>query len=130
MSKEHTLKLAPGYFAEVMSGNKTFEIRNNDRDFHEGDRLVLREYDIYNDSYTGRALAARIGYMCDYEQRPGFVVLALLDVKQASSEEQMADALRVKSALVDCLMHLRKHKMIREDGYKIVLIDPPSEPTI
>jgi len=41
MSK-HFLKTWAEYFEAVKSGNKTFEVRVNDRDFKVGDILVLR----------------------------------------------------------------------------------------
>ena len=31
----HELKILPKYFADVISGNKTFEIRKFDRPFHK-----------------------------------------------------------------------------------------------
>ena len=40
----HHLKILPCYFREVASGNKTFELRKNDRDFKSGDSLILQEY--------------------------------------------------------------------------------------
>ena len=48
----HALKIDPIYFDEVRNGNKRFELRNNDRDFHVGDYLALNEWD--DDVYTGR----------------------------------------------------------------------------
>lgn len=39
----HTLKTDPEVFAAVLSGEKTFEIRLNDRDFKVGDALHLLE---------------------------------------------------------------------------------------
>ena len=41
----HELKILPQYFADVISGNKTFEIRKFDRPFHKGDLLALNEYE-------------------------------------------------------------------------------------
>jgi acyl-coenzyme A synthetase/AMP-(fatty) acid ligase len=54
----HTLKIWPEYYKEVESGLKTFEFRNNDRNFKTGDlveldndgfmRVVSRENNIIN----------------------------------------------------------------------------------
>lgn len=42
---------------------KTFEIRKNNRNFHVGDSIVLREFD--NIKYSGREIHATIKYMLD-----------------------------------------------------------------
>lgn len=39
----HQLKIESKYFKQIFLGNKTFEARMNDRDFHEGDYLGLNE---------------------------------------------------------------------------------------
>lgn len=39
----HQLKCEAKYFEDVCSGNKTFEVRKNDRGFHVGDYLALNE---------------------------------------------------------------------------------------
>lgn len=61
----HALKTWPEYFEAVFDGRKTFEIRRNDRDFHEGDLLVLREWDPATEQYTGRMLERTITYVTD-----------------------------------------------------------------
>lgn len=38
---EHILKVEAPYFEALASGEKTFEVRRNDRSFQRGDRLVL-----------------------------------------------------------------------------------------
>ena len=38
---EHILKTIEPYFSAVASGDKTFEIRRNDRAFQKGDTLIL-----------------------------------------------------------------------------------------
>lgn len=57
---EHALKTWPVFFDDVLSGRKTFEVRKNDRNFQEGDTLLLEEWapDAYGPSgaYTGRKM--------------------------------------------------------------------------
>jgi ASC-1-like (ASCH) protein len=63
MSKTHELKIYPKYFEAILDGKKTFEIRKNNRNFHVGDSIVLREFD--NIKYSGREIHATIKYMLD-----------------------------------------------------------------
>lgn len=51
--KTHYLKTLPAYFDAVHRGDKTFEIRSNDRDFQTGDTLVLQEYHPQRDETRG-----------------------------------------------------------------------------
>lgn len=79
---EHELKIAPCYFEAVISGDKTFEIRDNsDRGFQNGDTVYLREYDSRYladvAAYTGRSCNAKITYVTNYEQKPNFVVFSM-----------------------------------------------------
>ena len=59
----HELKTIQPYFDAVEVGSKTFEFRKNDRDFQEGDTVVLREYDPKTDTYSGRELTFEIGFI-------------------------------------------------------------------
>lgn len=66
MSKEqkrHELKTWPEYFGAVKRGNKSFEIRVNDRDFKVGDTLVLNEYDPHTASYSGDSIECIVTYI-------------------------------------------------------------------
>ena len=72
----HVLKIEPEYFNAVISGNKTFEIRKNDRDFCVGDTLVFKEWDGFK--FTGRTTIRTISYITDYMQRYGYVVMGIL----------------------------------------------------
>jgi len=73
----HNLKIDKKYYQEVSSGNKKFEIRFNDRNFKEGDFVVLHECDIER-RVTGCTVQKRIGFVTDYEQKEGYVVFSLL----------------------------------------------------
>lgn len=44
--QRHELKTTPGYFEQVWTGAKTFEIRYDDRGYQRGDEVVLQEFDI------------------------------------------------------------------------------------
>lgn len=50
----HHLKIWPDFFAKVRRGDKTAEIRLDDRDFRIGDKLVLREWKPRAKRFTGR----------------------------------------------------------------------------
>lgn len=86
----HYLKTWPAYFEQVANGNKTFEIRKNDRGFQKGDIVVLAEYEpptgVFSGKYTGEKLSAEIGYVTPFEQKEGFVVFSLLDVDGYSGD--------------------------------------------
>lgn len=45
MYQVHELKIWPQFYARVANGSKTFEIRNNDRGYQTGDKVILREWD-------------------------------------------------------------------------------------
>lgn len=76
----HELKILTEYFEPVISGRKRFEIRENDRDYKIGDRLILREWT--GESYTGDSYKAEITYITDYAQQDGYVVLGIIGIKE------------------------------------------------
>ncbi|WP_270275165.1 ASCH/PUA domain-containing protein, partial [Enterococcus faecalis] len=71
----HELKILPEYFEAVVSGNKRFEIRKNDRNYKKGDILRLNEYQ--EGQYTGDVHVSEITYITDYAQQDGYVVLGI-----------------------------------------------------
>lgn len=71
----HELKILPEYFQAQAKGVKTFEIRENDRNFKVGDDLWLREYDSKSKKYTGNGLVVNITYLTSYMQKENYVVL-------------------------------------------------------
>jgi len=90
--KIHDLKIWPVYFEEILEGRKTFEIRLNDRQYHTGEKVLLREWDPTIESYmcpefnikkfrepngyTGREAQFDIGWLYDLEDgRVAFSIL-------------------------------------------------------
>jgi hypothetical protein len=63
MRQLHDLKTWPEMFAAVASGEKTAEIRRNDRNFAVGDWLDLGEFDPETRVYTGRSLLVEVTHI-------------------------------------------------------------------
>ena len=80
----HQLKCERRFFEEVIAGRKTFEVRDNDRDFQEGDYLALNEITTGEDTpagylYTNRCCIVRVDYILEDEKylQPGYVCMAI-----------------------------------------------------
>ena len=73
----HELKIAPEYFEKVVSKEKSFEVRYNDRGFQVGDTLKLQEYQ--DGDYTGRIIYVRVTYILQGFEglQPNYVVLSV-----------------------------------------------------
>lgn len=56
-------KVLPEYFEKILNGTKTFELRLADWACEEGDTLILKEYDNSKQSYTGRELTKKVGFV-------------------------------------------------------------------
>lgn len=86
---EHDLKVWPRFFDALLSGEKTFEVRKDDRGFRAGDTLLLREWRPYADpdepvvsygEYTGRELRRTVTYLMTgpaFGIERGYVVMAI-----------------------------------------------------
>jgi hypothetical protein len=72
----HKNKILPEYLKAVTEGRKPFEIRNNDRNYQEGDTVVLQEWT--GSQYTGYQITKQVGFVTDFEQKPGYVVFGLV----------------------------------------------------
>lgn len=73
----HELKILPEYFQAVLDGDKTFEIRKNDRNYKVGDRLILKEYEPVDGDFTNREESKVISYITDYAQVENYIVMSL-----------------------------------------------------
>lgn len=78
-TRTHELKTSPKFFWKIFKGEKTFQIRINDRGYQTGDRARLYEFD--GRGYTGYALSADIGFMTDFKQKPNYVVFSLHNIR-------------------------------------------------
>lgn len=76
----HALKTWPEYYNLLQKGDKTFELRKDDRPFEIGDSLILQEYELIS-GYTGSELNFQItGILRDagnFGLRKGFCILSI-----------------------------------------------------
>ena len=69
--KIHELKTIQPYFDFVNTSIKRFEVRKNDRNFQEGDFLLLKEYTPKSDTYSGKEILCRVLYILDKGKKTG-----------------------------------------------------------
>lgn len=93
--KEHVLKTDHVVFQDVLDGNKTFEIRFNDRGYQVGDLVILKETEFTGEQmksgqplvYTGREIQKRISYVLSgYGLHEGWVILGIQDIKAIKAQ--------------------------------------------
>jgi Domain of unknown function (DUF3850) len=80
--REHFLKCWPQFMPRIASGQKTFEIRKNDRDYQVGDTLRLYEFTPNTTvqwDHSGRhpEIIADITYISSVYQQEGYIVLGI-----------------------------------------------------
>lgn len=83
----HEFKTWPEFFAALLAGEKTFELRKDDRGFVIGDILHLREYDLETRTYSGRVVRRKVIYLLGHRAtagcaatfglQPGYVIMGL-----------------------------------------------------
>lgn len=73
----HALKTVSPFFADVVDGKKTFEVRKNDRNFKVGDKLLLQEWT--GEEYTGKEWEGEVTYLLTDGAycKKGFVVMGI-----------------------------------------------------
>ena len=66
---EHRLKMIPKYFNAVKSGERTFDVRDTERNIQVGDTLIFQEYSSNlvskenEDGLTGREIEVEVTYV-------------------------------------------------------------------
>lgn len=113
---KHDLKIWPEHFEAVVSGRKTFEVRADDREYAEGDTLLLREWNPDLQVHTGRTTERRVSHLLRDSAfvRDGFVILSLaapLAAERGDDDFAQADEYA---------------RMLLDDGWAIT----PDRPTI
>ena len=86
---DHELKTVPAYFEPLLRGEKTFEVRRDDRGFQKGDTLWLREFTpnarTPQQQYSGRWVLATVDWILTGGQmgvEPGYVVMSITAKKR------------------------------------------------
>lgn len=59
----HILKTHDEFMIDIATGRKSFEFRVNDRDYGEGDILILQGFDTENKKYTSKCIEAEVIYI-------------------------------------------------------------------
>lgn len=78
MSRQHHyLKIVPEYYRAIERGEKTFEVRFNDRNYQKYDILHLKEW---SGEYTGREITAAVTYILEDTRycKDGYVVMSIV----------------------------------------------------
>jgi patatin-like phospholipase/acyl hydrolase len=77
---DHELKTWPEHFEVMRRGEKTFEVRKNDRDFKVGDFLHLLEWNPKTKKYTGRDLIRPVKHILlggQFGIELGYIVMSI-----------------------------------------------------
>lgn len=65
--RTHSVKSWPDFFRSIVAGERSHELRPNDRGYLVGDHLLLREWDPKTETYTGAVCTAAITSMTSRE---------------------------------------------------------------
>ena len=78
MSKTHEIKISKLYAERILAGEKTCEVRFNDRDYQKGDQITLNDFhfEITHVLYFPEAL------------KPGWVVLSLRRKEKDNNQQE------------------------------------------
>lgn len=82
------IKIDPVFFEDIEKGVKTFELRNNDRDYKVGQVLNIGEYE--NKEFTGRYVKKQVCYVLKGFKglEDNWCILGLTDIPQSKSKNR------------------------------------------
>lgn len=81
----HDIKIERRYFNSIKEDRKTWELRYNDRDYHAGDYLLLREVEF--GKYTGNMIIVMVMMIqFDYKDvlKDGWIIMSIEKVDDIS----------------------------------------------
>ena len=90
----HELKIFPEFFEAIVSGNKTFDVRLDDRGYMVGDYLALNEHEDKGSFvvYTGRSCVVYVDYILSDKRfvKDGYVIMSIkpCSVSRISSDRR------------------------------------------
>lgn len=108
----HELKILPLFFDAVARGEKTFELRKNDRGFRVGDRLVLKEWN--GKDYTGNEVTRVVNYILydwGHGLQDGWCIMNL--------KNEQDGAIQPEQRWIPC-----KERLPEEDDMYLVTVHP------
>lgn len=114
----YELKILPEYFEAVVTYKKTFEIRKNDRNFHVGDKLILKEW--YHGKYTGREVERWVSYILfDWQAglKDGYCIMSL---KRSAPMKEIMTREEKMQLLIDSGEFDFVKKISMEDFWKLI----------
>lgn len=102
MNRAHFLKTWPAQFAALSDESKTFEYRDNDRGYAEGDALVLAEWrntEPTGKEFTGRILVRIVTYVMrgGFGLAPGYVIMSIVPPKNGDEITRALWLLRTRA---------------------------------
>lgn len=102
MTRMHTLRTWPDAFYAVLDGSKNFEHRKNDRQFRQGDKVILHAWDPATKDRVANApvIVADIGFVLHgpaFGVAAGYCVFSLLNTAtDAGLIRPVSDSSRVE----------------------------------
>jgi hypothetical protein len=99
----HELKTWPEFFEAIISGDKKFEIRVNDRDFNKGDALSLREYNPETKEYTGRQTTCLVTYVLGEPWAPEGTVIMSVNCVDDPKQKLVDDVVKWADFHLQCI---------------------------
>jgi hypothetical protein len=90
----HNLKTWPEFYTAIEAGEKTFDIRKDDRGFKVGDFLLLFEYLSEEKTFTGRVQFVEVTYVLKGGQWgivDGYVILGIKICTAEQAHQTLAE---------------------------------------